>query len=353
MIWLRKSEKNNILVIPQFKRIGDIVCSTPVFRAIKEKYPESRITVIVSSMAAGVLKNNPRVDEIIIVEDYWHKFPELVRKIRRGNFKWGVSLSGTALSSTLFFLSLIPNRLKITRPNKSLAEALSDWMTNFKEEYKELTYLPLFYLKMLRHLGIDNENYTKEIYAGYEAEAKMKKFLATNGVMEKDKLIGISLTAGNNVKEWGDDKFESLAREISKKYPIKIAFIGSFYEKERVGNFVRKLGSGSKYIDAAGLSLEELVVLMKNFSVFISVDTGPTHIAHALGVPLIDILGPVNDIELTPRDGNIKIIKPNPEIPSTIFAFQAFGPAYLARKALENISVSQVLLAFDELYKVV
>ena len=45
---------------------------------------------------------------------------------------------------------------------------------------------------------------------------------------------------------------------------------------------------------------------MRRFSVFIAVDTGPIHVAHALGIPLIDILGPVNDIELTPKGKNIK-----------------------------------------------
>ena len=58
-----------ILIIPQLTRIGDLICATPVFRQIKEKYPHCHLAVLVTPKIAGIIKNNPHLDEIILLED--------------------------------------------------------------------------------------------------------------------------------------------------------------------------------------------------------------------------------------------------------------------------------------------
>ncbi len=71
IFWRRKQkpEKLKILVI-QTAKIGDMVCTTPVFREIKKKYPDCYLTALVTSKTKDILKNNPRIDEIILITDY-------------------------------------------------------------------------------------------------------------------------------------------------------------------------------------------------------------------------------------------------------------------------------------------
>ena len=309
------------------------------------------MTVLSYLNACGIIKNNPRIDEIIIIEDWQNDFFGLFKKIRDEHFNWGISFSGSALSSVLFFYGLIPNRLKIVRNKRPLAEIFSDWMCGVKEKYAELSYLPIFYLKMLRHLGIHSSNDRKEVFCRQNLEEKINSFLKRENISLDDKLVGVSLTAGNKIKEWGDDKFESLCREINKKYGMKIVFIGSLYDKARVGAMIEKLGDKNNFINGVGFSVEELPDLMRRLSFFIAVDTGPIHIAHALGIPLVDILGPVNDIELTPKGDAIVILKPLRSIPPTIFAFQEALDRELTKKSMDSITVAQVLDAFDRLIK--
>ncbi len=346
----KEDEHMRILVAPQLTRIGDLVATTPVFRAIKKRYPNSFVSVVSSANAAGIIKHNPWIDEIIEIEDYQNDFFGLLKKIRKEKFYAGISLSGSALSSVIFFYGFIPARIKITRSDRPLAESLSDWMCTITESYRELSYLPLFYLKILRHLDINSSDDTKEVFLNEVSNARIADFFAKENILSSDVIIGLSLTAGNKVKEWGDDNFEALIRGLRKKYDIKIVFIGAQRERERVDAMIKKIGDPN-CINASGFSIEDLPSLMRRFSVFIAVDTGPIHVAHALGIPLIDILGPVNDIELTPKGKNIKILKPDPYVPPTIFAFKESGDKELTQLALRSMRVDQVIAAFVDLSK--
>ncbi|MEQ1500200.1 MAG: glycosyltransferase family 9 protein [Parcubacteria group bacterium] len=352
LILLRKRKTGDdvkVLVIPQLTRVGDIVCSTPVFQAIKEKYPKSRVVVLVSLKASGIIKNNPRIDEIINIEDYKGNFFGLMKKILDERFDFGVSLSGTAFSSTLFFYGFIPNRIKITRPDGPWSEVFTDWMSNFKYEYKNLSYLPAFYLKLLEPLNIYKKEVKKEVFWSKVSDNNIDLFFQQNNITSQDKIVGVSLTAGNKIKEWGDEKFTVLVREIVARFGMKIIFIGGPGDKDRVQKVIDSLVDKNNYINSVGISLEDLPALMNRFNFFISVDTGPTHIAESLGVPLIDILGPVNDIELTPRGKHSRIIKADGVEP-TVFAFQPSGEPNLIKKSLDDISASKVLSIFDNLY---
>lgn len=345
------TEKNKILIIPQLTRIGDLVSSTPVFREIKVKYPNSYIAVLVSVNASEIIKNNPRIDEIIIFEDYKDNFLSLIKKIRDSKFNWGISLSGTALSSLLFFFGLIPNRLKITRNSKPLAEIITDWLCNVKEKYQQFSYLPSFYLKMLNNIGVYSSNTQKEVFENKGSKDKIDVLFKHKSITPTDKLVGISITAGNKIKEWGDEKFIVVAKNIAEEYKVKIVFIGGRRDEERIDSMIKKLGGGNRYISAVGVTLEDLPSLMSRFTVFISVDTGPVHIAEALSVPLIDILGPVNDVELTPRGENVQIVKPSQGIQATVFAFSEAGDQVMIKKSLESITPNSVLNAFCEIEK--
>jgi len=88
-----------ILIIPHLTRIGDLMCATPVFRAIKEEYPDAQVAVLVAGRLEGLLRNNRSVDEIIIYRhfDLWGT----IKKIRSGNFDWSFSGLKTAVAREL------------------------------------------------------------------------------------------------------------------------------------------------------------------------------------------------------------------------------------------------------------
>lgn len=337
-------EGPRILVIPQLTRIGDLVCATPVFGAIKKAYPQSHLAVLVSKKAAGILKNNPRIDELIIYEDAG--FYQLLKKMRGENFDWSFSLSGTALSSLLAFLSLIPNRAKTIRSPKPASEILTDWLNNFRIPYRHHTYLPKHHLKLLEFLGIKNSEEQKEVFTSGSSEEKAKIFFREKGISENDFLVGMSISAGNKNKEWPSENFKELAQFLAQKYGAKIIFFGSPADEQRIDGVLSGLKNGN-YFKAVDPDLENLPSLIKRMKLFIAADTGPIHVAHALKIPLVDIIGPVDPDELVPSGKNTIAVKP--EIPPSIFSFKKAGRLEDQRRAIDSIKIEKVKKAVEEL----
>jgi len=335
-----------ILIIPQLTRIGDLVCSTPVFAAIKKTYPQSRLAVLVSSKAAGILKNNPRIDDLLIYEN--QSLNRLIKKLRREKFDWSFSLSGTALSSLIAFLGIVPNRVKTVRQNRPASEILTDWLNNFKLLYRHHAYLPEHHLKLLRFIGIDDLKQEKEIFTGEQSEEKARDFFRQNGISENDFLVGMSVSAGNKAKEWPAENFKKVARHLIEKRGAKIIFIGSAADESRINEVSVGLKEGG-FFKSFDSDLANLPSLIKRLKLFISVDTGPVHVAHALKIPLVDIVGPVDPNELVPRGENIIAVKSG--VPPSIFSFKEAGDPRQQRLALDSIKTEQVEEAVESLIR--
>lgn len=335
-----------ILVIPQLSRVGDLMCSTPVFRTIKEEFPNCYLSVLVSQKTVGVIKNNHRIDEIIIFENY--SIFELIKYLRRKKFNWSFSLVGTSIHTLIVFLSFIPNRVKTQRENRPMSEILTDGLSNYSLLFRDHTYLPGHYLRLLKFIGIDNIKEAKEINVTPESREKILDIFKTKNIKPGEKLVGISITAGNKIKEWGDYKFKELAESLVNLYPVRIIFIGSHYDKQRIENLLKEINM-PEIFSISNLSLEELPALIEKLSLFVAVDTGPIYIAHALGVPLIDIIGPVDPSEQPPTDKiSIQVLPPNRITPSS-FVFKAPGRTEEHEKAIESIGVSDVVDASKKL----
>ena len=355
-------KRPRILVIPQFTRIGDLVCATPVFRAIKLAYPDAYLAVLVTNRTAPIIKNNPRVDRIITFKsiDFCSR---VLPEVRRERFDWSFNLSASAVGTLVSLYGFIPHRVKLTRRPRPLAEILADCLNTEAVRYEHHTYLPGYYLKMLRSLGIQNPEEVQEVFSTPEGDRKAAEFLRMHSVGEKDLLVGISITANNKIKEWGDEKFAEVTRHLLERYSAKVAILGSKKDEARIDIFLRRfntnpqMNTNPRIFKAVDFSLEELPSFMKRLNLYIAVDTGPIYIAHALKVPLIDIVGPVDPREQPPKDErSIQVLPGNLPVggqgiePSS-FVMKRSGNITSHMQALEAISVSAILLAIDKLLR--
>jgi len=336
----RGDRSQRILVIPQLTRVGDLVCATPVFRSLKKQFPGVHVTVLISKKVGGILKNNPRVDEVLYLEDYKQSFLALVVLVAWKRFDIGISLSGTFFANILCFYGCIPLRVKLKQRHIPWGERFSNWMTNVKVAYEEGEYIPDFYAKLLAPIGVMSYEALKEVFVRDE-DRKVISHLLSEAPTEL--LVGLSLSAGNAVKEWGDDRFFKLAEALIADYGATILVIGGQNECERIDAFIARSNHQDRYIKACTCTLEELPALMERLDLYVAVDTGPIHIAHALKVPLIDIVGPVNYTELSPRGERCVLVKPDPPVEPTIFAFREPGDPSLTKRALDNTQSLRVL----------
>lgn len=350
-IWLRTSKKGKnrplrILVIPHLATIGDLVCATPVFRAIKKQYPGSFVAVVVSKMTAGIIKNNPHIDEIMIyrTNNLWG----LISRVRQNKFDWSFSLTGSLFGTLISFAGLTPNRAATIYKGRSFSQFLTDWLNNFKIIYQHHTYLPGHYLKMLKFVGIENAEDKKEVFTAPEADKKAEDFLRLRGISDSDFLVGISISAGNKIKEWGDEKFKELARKIADRYNAKILFRGAKADEERIDKILTGFDPVGFFKDV-DFSLEEMPSIIKRLNLYIAADSGPIYVARALDIPLIDIIGPIDPNEQPPNDERSIQVRPPANINPSSFVFKKPGRASEHKKAVDSITVDMVMGAVETL----
>lgn len=347
-------KRPRILVVPQLTRIGDLICTTPVFKEIKKRYPESFLAVAVNQKIGGIIENNPNVDKVFVLKDeeYFEFFGifHRLRRIQNEQFDWSINLASSTVGTLMSVYGLIPHHIKIIKKRKPFSEVLTDWMNTHTLSYEDGEHIPTLYLKTLRFLDISvPREVRKEVFTTTEGDTKAEHFLRKYGIKDSERIVGMCVAAGNNLKEWPVTRFGMLAERLIVLYRVRVVLIGSHKDKEKTEKVNTHIGNTG--IDAAGtFSLEELPSLMKRFSVFISADTGVIHIAEALSVPLIDIVGPVDPCEQTPQGKKSIIIKPPPDIKPTIFAFRPAGDLKESKRAVEAITVDDVLKAFDTLY---
>ncbi len=339
------TKQKRVLFIPQYSRIGDIVCSTPVVYNIKKHYPNSYIVALISRKALGILKNNTRIDKIVLLEDYsvWG----LINAIRKENLNWSINLSATSVNTCIALWSLIPNRIKTIVETPPITERLTDWMSNYKLLYRDHTFLPQHHINLLKFIDIDNPELKKEVYTTEQTENKAITW--RNALPNNHKIIGISISAGNKIKELGDDKFEILIKKILDDANNEVVIIGSKADKQRIDELVKKVNN-PRCTEATNFNLEELPSLMKKFDLYIAVDTGPIYIAHSLGIPLIDIIGPVDPREQPPKDSkSIQVLARNNIQPSS-FVFKRRGSPEQIKMALDNTHIDDIYTAIRQIF---
>ena len=305
----KKNDRLKILVI-QTAKIGDLVCATPVFREIKKKFPASRLTVMVASQTKDVLKNNPRVDELVVFTDYQGLAGrlKLLSKLRKDKYDWAFNVVPGSFDNIISLWALVPNRATTAYEHSGDVAALTSIFSNYRLEYKRRTSIIKHFLDLLRFAGIEDFSMEKEMFIRPEEEKRAADFLDRSGLRSSDLIIGISPAAGMKMKEWDPVKFAKTADLLSEKLSAKVVFIGSSDNKTLIEKIMRMMQN--KSVDASGFfKLNELPALLQKLKLFISVDSGPLHIADAAGIPLAIIAGPIDIPSQGPTRSRFKIIK--------------------------------------------
>lgn len=348
----RKGE-HHFLVIDNAK-IGDIVCATPVFRSIKEAYPKSRISVLINPKTAGILKHNPRVDEIVPTDFSIGSIVRLLRWAYMSRFTASIALVPGTMNFILPYLACTPVRSGCTAPEygnfyRFLSLVCATWRKRFTPNYLSVQ----FYLDLLAPFGIKNYNLKKEVYYSTEAKQKAQVFLQSFGWTPQMKLVGFSATAGNKMKEWPIEKFIEVAKTIYEEFAYVPIFLGATLDTKYIESALSALkGENIPCISATSFDLEDLPALMSFFSYFVSVDTGPLYIANALDIPVLDILGPCSIYDQAPiyEKCEVVYVKDLPGWPFTSVLKTITELDSEQMQCIEGITPQMVLESFRKLH---
>ncbi len=287
------------ILIARTDRIGDVLLSTPVIKALRERYPQAYIAMMVSPYARDIVEGNPYLDKVIILDKdrkhkSWLHSVKFIRGLKKNKFDLALILHPTNRVHLLTFLSAIPKRVGYGR---KLGFLLTDRIKHAKQlgEKHELEYN----LDLLRYLGIELKDKNLFIPIKPEAEKWVAELFRQEGINDTDKLLALNPAASCPSKIWPAERFAQTSDLLAQKYGFKILIIAGPKDTRLADNLINHMRS--KAVNLAGkTSVAQLASLLKRCTLFLSNDSGPVHIASAVGTPVISIFGR-NQAGLSPR----------------------------------------------------
>jgi hypothetical protein len=145
-------------------------------------------------------------------------------------------------------------------------------------------------LELLKPLGISIPEPPPKLKVGLSTDQKtfLSAFLSENKIKEKDLVIGINPGIGRTSKAWLPEYYAELANYLAENFSAKIILTGTEKDKTSAHKILKIIKC--PLLDLTGkTTLSQLIALMSRFNLFVSVDTGPLHIAAALGIPTVAI----------------------------------------------------------------
>ncbi len=271
-------------------RIGDVVLSTPAIKAVRDAYPEAYIAFMVRPYARDIVEGNPYLNEVIIYDkDGAHKsfIATLLFGLwlRKKKFDTALILHPTDRAHIVAFLAGIPNRIGLDRKTALLlTKRIKD--KKFLGEKHELDYT----LDILKTVGITAKEKKTYMPVKDSAENSIKIKLVREGYNGTEPLVAVHPGASCPSKRWPAERFAALVDRLKERYGLKMVIVAGPGDIKEVE--VLKMRLKTEVLDLSGkTSVGELAALFKKCRLFISNDSGPVHIASAVGTPCVVVFG--------------------------------------------------------------
>ena len=279
-----------ILVI-RLDRIGDVVLSTPVLQALRQQFPHAFIAMMVRPACQEVVEGNPYVNEVIVYEkEGIHR--SVLRTIRfahhlmRYQFGTALVLHPSNRSHWIPWLARIPVRIGYHRKCGWL---LTHRVPHRKQEGDK--HEALYTLELLSPFGIEVPPHPRPfVPVAPRAVNRVEALLAQSAVSPADQIVAIHPSASCVSKRWMPERFAQVADRLSETCGVRICLVAGDSDMRFAEAVVHAMGHPA--LNFAGqLSVGELAALLRRCRLLISNDSGPVHMAAAVGTPVVDLFG--------------------------------------------------------------
>lgn len=309
-------DPRNILVI-DFGQLGDVVLSLPALRAIREKFPRARITVATGKPAAPVVELSGYADATIPVDRValrdgpkpWAilRIMRLVQEVRRKEFDFVIDLHSLSETNLLGFFSGASHRLYARRPGRSL-----DFLANFHtrprvEDTRHERHAIDRYLDVLAPLGIRDVPRAPRLRTRGEDDAAIEAILKKAKANTGAPLVGLFPGAGHPSRRWPLTRFNELADMLKRNDEVRILVFAGPEERELVAEVKSSFPRSTIILDR--LTIAQLAAALARLSVLVSNDTGPMHIAAAVGTSVVLLLDRRAPHSYLPIEGHHRVIQ--------------------------------------------
>ena len=313
-------EVKDILVVRKHNQIGDMLCSLPLYAALKKRYPSAAITLVASSTNYPIPFNeiNPYLDEVIIYDKT--SLFTIIRfyfRLRKKRYDIGVVPSTIKLSRSSHIINFLSGA-KIRAGVNSIDDVInkSASLLNLKKDFfwdRDKVNQAERNYDIAKLLGCRLTEEEKDIKLIVKDEHKSfaKAFIKENfpsyNKSNGELLIGIHPGAGKTANTWHYSNFVNLLQKIKEKYNLHVLITCGEIDKIVVENITGELKANDiDFSLAQNLHLLQLASVIEKLDLYITNDTGTMHIAAQTKVNQISLFGPTKAYEWGPA-GNNKI----------------------------------------------
>lgn len=295
--------------------VGDAVMSLAALHGLREANPHAHIAILARPWVADLYGREPFCDEVIpydVPADPRALAPRwrVARELKRRRFEAAVLLQNAFEAAAIVWAARIPVRVGYKRDGRGLL------LTNAVRVPRAGEIPPhqrFYYLELLKRAALIegySENAESSLTgAGEAAEAGRRHFLQAGVAMP---VLGVSPGAAyGNAKRWLPERFAETAVRLARTYGCSVAFFGSQVEAElceSISSEVRGQGIGS--VNFAGrTTLREFIDMAAACRLYLTNDSGPMHIASALGVPTVAVFGSTDCAATGPAGHRFAIVR--------------------------------------------
>jgi lipopolysaccharide heptosyltransferase II len=281
--------------------LGDLLLATPAIAALRKALPHAHLTLATSQWARPAIEGNPDVDAIVAVPPVVRPFhlPGLAVRLRRGHYDVAVVLDRSPVATLLPWLAGIPVRAGLDAQGRGFS--LTHPVSTDPLRHEAALYLDAVRAIIpgagnpgLRFLpGAGDHDWAEEQLP----EGRWVAVHAGGGVNPGSELTG---------KRWPLERFQSIVGRLIRA-GNRVVLVGSPDDEAAASQI--SAGAGQGVLDLTGkTSFSQLGAVLSRCVLFIGNDTGPMHLAVAVGVPVVAVFGPSSPVAYGPWSGRSRVI---------------------------------------------
>ena len=296
----RGQTPNKILVV-NVNWIGDVLFSLPLLASLRKAFPEASLTCWVVPRCAELLESQPMVDAILLYDEKgkqrgWRAKYQFLRQLRAKGFDTVFLLHRSFSRTLLCTLAGIPERIGyrtwkrtwlLTHPVRASvgSPGPQDWIRHGKHKVE-------YFLDLARAVGIEVNHPWYEIHLDDGQKKRARDSLAKMGVNLQEPFIAVHPGANWDLKRWPPEFFSDLVGRFAQD-DLQVLISGSFSDRSLIQKIIQPCQNNSRIWSLAGeWSLLDLAALFQLAQLVVANDTGPLHLASAVGTPVVALFGP-------------------------------------------------------------
>ena len=294
------------VALVRLSALGDVVHALPVAAALRRSLPQARIVWLAERREAALLRANPAVDAVVPVDTRgWRRarsvralvreagaVSALVQHLREERLDVAIDLQGNAKSGLVTAATRAPLRIGFVAA--WCREPVNALFTNLRiRPPREARHVVEQCLALVEPLGARPATVEFPLPFDPEAEGRVDDFLRGAGLKPRQRLVVLNPGAGRAAKRWPLDRFGQLAGRLAEEARAAVLVVWGPGEEEAAATIAGMSPRGG-VLAAPPTGLAELLAVLRRASVVVAADTGPIHLAAALGTPCVGLYGPTS-----------------------------------------------------------